>query len=1013
MSRRRTVRVATAVAVVVALLTLVVVGRSGSDRDDTATDSPPSSTTSSTVAPDPTTTSSTVSSASTTTTTVAAPSPPVGERVGVEPEAFATADVEGRATVIVTLAVDPTGSFEQRREQVRAELDRVLAALPAGSYGDVVEDLSVPTIPMTVDRAALEVLDDEVAVEAVTLTRRFEPVDLERKESLGEGGAAPASLDATTTMGANLAWAAGEKGAGATIAVLDTGVDTDHPFLMNGATEKTIAEGCFTTPGGSYLSTCPGGVSSSTAPGSGEPCGYQTVNANCAHGTHVAGIALGGDGTDRLSGIAPSATLVAVNVFAYNTSTGKLGASNGDIIAAINWLVANKSTLFPDLVAVNMSLGGATGYTGSCPTDPLAPSVASLLSVGVRTVVASGNDGYVNGVTSPGCIPDAITVGAVDDTSGRTASFSNDGPQVDVMAAGVSICSSLPVGTSGFTSCTLPTGGTAGYMSGTSMATPAVAGTIAVMKGDAVPSTEWQSRLQRVIVGGDCVQASAYTIPSLRVDVALGITGQRAAPCAPSAPSATLTGSTSATVSWLAPIAVGTGTLSSYTATSTSGQSCSVAAPSRSCTVNGLPYSTSVRFTVTAVATGGSSGASIQSNAVTTGAAPQPTPTEMFLPLTPARLADTRSPAVGASTIDGQFLNRGPIGPGSTYAIRVLGRGGVPSSGVGAVALNVTATNPTLPSFLTVYPSGSPRPTASSLNFVGGQTVPNLVISGIGGDGAVAVFNALGSADVIVDVVGWYPAGNGYAALQPARLLDTRGGLPTVDGQFQGTGAIPQGAALSLVVAGRGGVPANAGSVVLNVTATNPSTSGFLTVFPRGAPLPTASNLNFTWLQTVPNAVIAAVGQAGRVEIFNALGTTDVVVDVVGWMPGGGQYNAMNPARLLDTRPGLSTVDGQYNGIGALPQGAALALPAAGRAGIPAGVRAVVVNVTATNPSQSGFLTVYSSASPRPNASNLNFVPGQTVPNLVIAGVGGDGRIMIFNALGITDVIVDVMGWYS
>lgn len=1008
MSRRRTARVATAVAIVVALLALVVVGRSGPDRDDTATDVPASTTTSSTVAPDPTTTSSTVGSTSTTTTTVAAPSPPVGERVGVEPEAFATADVEGRATVIVTLAVDPTGSFEQRREQVRAELDRVLAALPAGSYGDVVEDLSVPTIPMTVDRAALEVLDDEVAVEAVTLTRRFEPVDLERKELLGEGGAAPASLDATTTMGANLAWAAGEKGAGATIAVLDTGVDTDHPFLMDGATKKTIAEGCFASSSGSYTSPCPGGVSMAmdAAPvaGSAEPCPLQTATANCAHGTHVAGIAVGGDGTDRLSGIAPSATLIAVSVFSYSTSLSKLGASDADLIRAINWLLNRRAIDFPDLVAVNMSLGGATGYTGSCPGDPLAPSVALLLSVGVRTVVASGNDGYVNGVTSPGCIPDAITVGAVDDSTGRTASFSNDGPQVDVMAAGVSICSSLPVGTSGFTSCTLPTGGTAGYMSGTSMATPAVAGAIAVMKGDAVPSTEWQSRLQRVIVGGDCVQASAYTIPSLRVDVALELTGHRAAPCAPSAPSATLTGSTSATVSWLAPIAVGTGTLSSYTVTSTSGQSCSVAATSQSCTVNGLPYSTSVRFTVTAVATGGTSGASIQSNAITTG---------MFIPLTPARLADTRSPAVGASTIDGQFLNRGPIGPGSTYAIRVLGRGGVPSSGVGAVALNVTATNTSTSSFFTVYPSGAARPTASSLNFTMWQTVPNLVISGVGGDGAVAVFNALGSADVIVDVVGWYPAGGGYSALQPARLLDTRGGLPTVDGQFRGTGAIPQGAALSLVVAGRGGVPANAGSVVLNVTATNPSTSGFLTVYPRGAPRPTASNLNFTWLQTVPNAVIAAVGEAGRVEIFNALGTTDVVVDVVGWMPGGGQYNAMNPARLLDTRPGLSTVDGQYNGIGALPQGAGLPLQVTGRAGIPAGARAVVVNVTATNPSWWGFFTVYSTSSPRPTASNLNFSPGQTVPNLVVCGVGGDGRIMIFNALGTTDAIVDVVGWYS
>ena len=102
-----------------------------------------------------------------------------------------------------------------------------------------------------------------------------------------------------------------------------------------------------------------------------------------------------------------------------------------------------------------------------------------------------------------------------------------------------------------------------------------------------------------------------------------------------------------------------------------------------------------------------------------------------------------------------------------------------------------------------------------------------------------------------------------------------------------------------------------------------------------------------------------------------------------------------------------------YNGIGALPQGAGLPLQVTGRAGIPAGARAVVVNVTATNPSWWGFFTVYSTSSPRPTASNLNFSPGQTVPNLVVCGVGGDGRIMIFNALGTTDAIVDVVGWYS
>ena len=125
-----------------------------------------------------------------------------------------------------------------------------------------------------------------------------------------------------------------------------------------------------------------------------------------------------------------------------------------------------------------------------------------------------------------------------------------------------------------------------------------------------------------------------------------------------------------------------------------------------------------------------------------------------FTSLDPARLLDTRS---GATTIDGVFAGGGAPGQSSSVDLTVVGRGGVPASGVGAVVLNVTATEPTGSGFITAYPTGTQRPNASNLNFVAGQTTPNLVITKVGADGKVTLFNSAGSTHLIADVVGWFP----------------------------------------------------------------------------------------------------------------------------------------------------------------------------------------------------------------------------------------------------------------
>ena len=369
--------------------------------------------------------------------------------------------------------------------------------------------------------------------------------------------------------------------------------------------------------------------------------------------------------------------------------------------------------------------------------------------------------------------------------------------------------------------------------------------------------------------------------------------------------------------------------------------------------------------------------------------------------------------AQGYPTIDGQFSGTGAVGAGQTVSLDVTGRGGVPASGVGAVALNVTVTNTTAPSYLTAFPTGQPVPTASNLNFLAGQTVPNMVISKVGDDGRVSLFNLTGTVDVVVDVMGWFPTGAAYTASSPMRLLDTRGGEPTVDGQFAGIGPVGSAAESSLPIGGRATVPASAASVVLNVTVTNPTVASYLSLWPTGSARPTAANLNYLPGQTVSNMAIVQLGDDASVSMFNLTGSVDVIVDVLGWFPGSSTFTGLTPARLMDTRAGLPTIDGQFEGSGQLGPQDVMTLDVTGRGGVPgSGAGAVALNVAVTEPTAESFVTVWPTGQACPTASNLNFLAGQTVPNMVVVDIGDDGRVSLFNLAGSTHVVVDVLGWF-
>lgn len=377
-----------------------------------------------------------------------------------------------------------------------------------------------------------------------------------------------------------------------------------------------------------------------------------------------------------------------------------------------------------------------------------------------------------------------------------------------------------------------------------------------------------------------------------------------------------------------------------------------------------------------------------------------------YHPLSPARLLDTRT-ALGG--------HPGAAGSGETIRLQVAGLAGVPEpASVSAVVLNVTAVTPTAAGFVTVFPADQPLPVASTLNFQPGQTVPNLAIVPTGTGGAVALFNYAGSTHLLADIEGYFGSGPEattaglFRPEMPVRILDTRGPVGGHPGRVAG------GEGFWLQVAGQAAVPpSGAGAVLINVTVTNPGSAGFVTLYPDGGPPPEASNLNYASGQTTANRAVVKLNASGQVAIYNHGGPADVIVDVTGWFTdgsdpgaGGGAFTPLTPVRLLDSRTG--------NGFSG-PVGTALTreVVVGGRGGVPAAPGSVVLNVTVTSPTEAGFVTVFPGQSAVPLASDLNFQPGQTVPNLAIVGLGPGLGVGVYNFAGEAAVVADASGYFT
>lgn len=249
-----------------------------------------------------------------------------------------------------------------------------------------------------------------------------------------------------------------------------------------------------------------------------------------------------------------------------------------------------------------------------------------------------------------------------------------------------------------------------------------------------------------------------------------------------------------------------------------------------------------------------------------------------YVALTPARLADTRAEQ---PTVDGLFRGDGIVRGGTTYELQVTGRGQV-LAGAAAAVVNLTITGAAGPGFATAYPCTGDPTKASSLNYGAGQTIPNELVVKLSPTGSLCVY-VFTDAHVLVDVVGFIPAGTAYTPLTPARLADTRPEQPTVDGRFSGAGIVRGGTNYEVEVTGRATVPSTATAAVVNLTVTGATGPGFATAYPCTGDPTKSSSLNYGTGTTRPNELVAKLSATGTICIYAAT-DTHVLVDIVGYL---------------------------------------------------------------------------------------------------------------------------------
>lgn len=371
---------------------------------------------------------------------------------------------------------------------------------------------------------------------------------------------------------------------------------------------------------------------------------------------------------------------------------------------------------------------------------------------------------------------------------------------------------------------------------------------------------------------------------------------------------------------------------------------------------------------------------------------PGDVPAPSLRPISPIRVLDTREGVGRPGThklakddvLELTFGNR--IGPQTT-----------------AVVLNTTITQPDGPGFLTVWPCGGDRPVVSNLNFVAGETVPNLVVSKLGPGGTICL-SASHTTHVVADLNGTFETDGGLHAVpvDPKRILDTRDGTGAPLAKVQGTRT------LELQVTDGSLVPADAGAVTLNITATQPDADGYVTAYPCDRDRPQASNVNYVAGQSIPNLVTAKLSSQGTLCLYTSA-TTHLVADVAAWYGVDRPAGLMDlaPTRILDTRVPIGVPS-----VGKVERLTFIELHVGGRGGVADDADAVVMNVTVTEPEDAGFVTVWPCDRSMPTVSNVNYLAGEVNPNLATVRLSSTGTVCLYTTAR-THLVADVTGYLT
>lgn len=412
------------------------------------------------------------------------------------------------------------------------------------------------------------------------------------------------------------------------------------------------------------------------------------------------------------------------------------------------------------------------------------------------------------------------------------------------------------------------------------------------------------------------------------------------------------------------------------------------------------------------------------------------TPAAYHQAVNPERLLDTRLTTPPTNTYSGAIQNGTPVGAYGTISLQIAGDGVTPAnttpttpsptipSNVTAVAVDVTVVSPTNGGNLDVYADGTQVPDTSSTNFQAATNTTGYQIVPVGPDGKIALYNSSpGTAHVLVDLTGYYvPDPNHlltndqtYHPLTTAqRVLNTRDGTGATEAK------LAAGASITVHIAGVDGIPANAATVAISLTAADQSGSGIIQAYQAGTTLNTKSDTTLTYSATPTASLSADVNlgtgsNAGEITITNTgSSTTNVIGDVQGYFTNndtGQLYYTVNPTRLVDTRTGIGGTTGaiasngtyKLNDTGQTDAGQITTTP----------TPTFALQITATAPTAGGALIVYPDPT-RPGTSNLNWVANQTIANLALVQPGTDNTIDFYNSgTGTTQLVIDISGYFA